>query len=230
MGMPAIKPTRKTTRKPARTPDHLPTPTSDPAAGKSHLQAPTSDKPAPMPMRATRSVIYTEQPSAADDRLLAAYGLETDEQRRAEIASQIRRLEQWRITVGALSALQFARFQQARATIPAWIEAQTGRKFAQAIDEPAGMQLWAIAIQWAHLIGGFLTLERRTISQMADDDDPAWESIPMPDAWMALETAAAAIPVDLLAIIDSQIDRCNPDLFYTSAGEEGKKKGRITVT
>ncbi len=177
-----------------------------------------------MRLRNTRSVLWTEYPTDEEAAALAAYEAAPEDERPA-LAAAMAPAQQTRITVGAMSALQYARFDVARADARAWIEEETGEKEATARHTP----LIRFGLTWARMRGALVRMETRTASRTDDSAGP-WTEIDPPAAWETPAGYLGDLPIDLVEAIDDIVIGLNPTVFFGAIGAiqndaDAKKNG-----
>ena len=173
-----------------------------------------------MKTRQTRAIIWTDYPTPAEAADLAAHDAEPDSDRRAEIAGRIAPATQTRITLGTMSALQYARYQAALSDVRAWADEDTA----------TADLIWLYGLTWAHFRGALVRMDERTASR-TDDSAGAWQEIDPPAEWATLAGFLGDLPTDLIEQIGVVALELNPSLRASrpATTDEAKKNGGATV-
>lgn len=192
-----------------------------------------------MNLRSTRRITYSTPPSAADmealNEIAAIDAGDADAEgsaRRAALVASLGTVTQLRATVATMAALQMYRFQSMRREIGGWVEAETGKTWAQAVDAPESFALVRIALKWPVAIASLTKLETREIGIMEEDAATPWAEIELPDAWRTPAGYLGEAPIELIDALDAAALAVNPGLYgpaFAGSGDELKKSGGISV-
>ena len=177
-----------------------------------------------MRLRNTRAIIWTEYPTDEEAAALAAHDAAPEAERPA-LAAAMAPAQQTRITVSALSALQYARYDAARADARAWVEEITGAKEPTASAAP----MIRFGLTWARMRAALVKMETRTASR-TDDSASEWTEIDPPATWDTPAGYLDDLPIDLVEAIDDIVIGLNPNVFMGIIGAiqdeaEAKKNG-----
>lgn len=193
-----------------------------------------------MNLRSTRRITYSTPPSAADMEALGqiaaidaggSVAIEDGDQTAALFAS-LGTVTQLRATVATMSALQMYRYQAMRREIVAWVEGETGKTWAQAIDTPESFALIRLALKWPAAIASLTKLETREIGITEEDAATPWTEIELPDAWRTPGGYLGEAPIELIDALDAAALAVNPGLYgpaIAGPGDDLKKSGGISV-
>lgn len=192
-----------------------------------------------MNLRSTRRITYSTPPSAADmealNEIAAIDAGDADAEgsaRRAALVASLGTVTQLRATVATMAALQMYRFQSMRREIGGWVEAETGKTWAQAVEAPESFALVRIALKWPAAIASLTRLETREIGIMEEDAATPWAEIELPDAWRTPAGYLGEAPIELIDALDAAALAVNPGLYgpaFAGSGDELKKSGGISV-
>lgn len=203
----------------------------DPAGGFSNLGY-------CMNLRTTRRITYTTPPTAAQAQAMeeiaaidAADATPESAARRAELVEKAGTVTQLRATVGTMAALQMYRYQAHRRRVVEWIEAETGKTWSAAIDDPEGYALIRLALKWPTALASLVKLEIAESSPL--DAGAEWREIEAPEEWQTPAGYLGSAPVDLIDAIDAAALAVNPAIYggpmATGDAASVKKSGGISV-
>lgn len=191
-----------------------------------------------MNLRTTRRITYTTPPSAAQaaalEEIAAIDAADTTPEsaaRRAELVEKAGTVTQLRATVGTMAALQMYRYQAHRRRVVEWIEAETGKTWSAAIDDPEGYALILLALKWPTALASLIKLEIAESSPL--DPGAEWREIEAPEEWQTPAGYLGSAPVDLIDAIDAAARAVNPAIYggpmATGDATSVKKSGGISV-
>ena len=191
-----------------------------------------------MNLRTTRRITYTTPPTAAQAQAMeeiaaidAADATPESAARRAELVEKAGTVTQLRATVGTMAALQMYRYQAHRRRVVEWIEAETGKTWSAAIDDPEGYALIRLALKWPTALASLVKLEIAESSSL--DAGAEWREIEAPEEWQTPAGYLGSAPVDLIDAIDAAALAVNPAIYggpmATGDAASVKKSGGISV-
>lgn len=191
-----------------------------------------------MNLRTTRRITYTTPPTAAQAQAMdeiaaidAADATPESAARRAELVEKAGTVTQLRATVGTMAALQMYRYQAHRRRVVEWIEAETGKTWSAAIDDPEGYALIRLALKWPTALASLVKLEIAESSPL--DAGAEWREIEAPEEWQTPAGYLGSAPVDLIDAIDAAALAVNPAIYggpmATGDAASVKKSGGISV-
>ncbi len=191
-----------------------------------------------MNLRTTRRITYTTPPTAAQAQAMeeiaaidAADATPESAARRAELVEKAGTVTQLRATVGTMAALQMYRYQAHRRRVVEWIEAETGKTWSAAIDDPEGYALIRLALKWPTALASLVKLEIAESSPL--DAGAEWREIEAPEEWQTPAGYLGSAPVDLIDAIDAAALAVNPAIYggpmATEEAASVKKSGGISV-
>lgn len=191
-----------------------------------------------MNLRTTRRITYTTPPTAAQAQAMeeiaaidAADATPESAARRAELVEKAGTVTQLRATVGTMAALQMYRWQAHRRRVVEWIEAETGKTWSAAIDDPEGYALIRLALKWPTALASLVKLEIAESSPL--DAGAEWREIEAPEEWQTPAGYLGSAPVDLIDAIDAAALAVNPAIYggpmATGDAASVKKSGGISV-
>jgi hypothetical protein len=191
-----------------------------------------------MNLRTTRRITYTTPPTAAQAQAMeeiaaidAADATPESAARRAELVEKAGTVTQLRATVGTMAALQMYRYRAHRRRVVEWIEAETGKTWSAAIDDPEGYALIRLALKWPTALASLVKLEIAESSPL--DAGAEWREIEAPEEWQTPAGYLGSAPVDLIDAIDAAALAVNPAIYggpmATGDAASVKKSGGISV-
>lgn len=191
-----------------------------------------------MNLRTTRRITYTTPPTTAQAQAMeeiaaidAADATPESAARRAELVEKAGTVTQLRATVGTMAALQMYRYQAHRRRVVEWIEAETGKTWSAAIDDPEGYALIRLAWKWQIALASLVKLEIAESSPL--DAGAEWREIEAPEEWQTPAGYLGSAPVDLIDAIDAAALAVNPAIYggpmATGDAASVKKSGGISV-
>lgn len=192
-----------------------------------------------MNLRTTRRITYTTPPTTAQAQAMDEIAeidskpapTDEDAARRADLVARLGTVTQLRATVGTMAALQMYRYQAHRRRVVEWVEAETGKTWGAAIDDPEGYALIRLALKWPTALASLIKLEIAESSPL--DAGAEWREIEAPEEWQTPAGYLGSAPVDLIDAIDAAALAVNPAIYggaaATGDAASVKKSGGISV-
>lgn len=192
-----------------------------------------------MNLRTTRRITYTTPPTTAQAQAMEEIAeidskpapTDEDAARRADLVARLGTVTQLRATVGTMAALQMYRYQAHRRRVVEWVEAETGKTWGAAIDDPEGYALILLALKWPIALASLIKLEIAESSPL--DPGAEWREIEAPEEWQTPAGYLGSAPVDLIDAIDAAARAVNPAInggaMATGDAASVKKSGGISV-